>query len=70
MICVDNVSKALTSQKKRSYQTNALMLSGNFKEAALGNMNGGGINVNGKGVATSSDYIQTSIGMMQPPFYT
>jgi hypothetical protein len=37
------------------------MLSGNFKEAALGNMNG--INVNNKGVATSSDYIQTSIGM-------
>ena len=46
------------------------MLSGNFKEAALGNMNGGSITVNGKGVATSSDYIQTSIGMTQPPFYT
>lgn len=64
----DTITKALSSQKKRSHQTNALILSGNFKEGALSNMNNSGA-PGAKGVTTSSDYISSS-HVLQPPFYT
>lgn len=43
------------------------MHSGNFKEAALGNMTG--VVPDHKAIATPSDYVSSS-QVLQPPFYT